>query len=778
MIVTRTWLEEFIDLSKVGDEKLCETFNSIGLEVDSYRKIEIPEKVVVGRILSCEKHPDADKLNLCRVDVGTGEPLQIVCGAANVREAEFVAVATVGAVLPGDFAIKPAKLRGVESFGMICSSTELGLPAMEEGIWILDESLGEMIPGRQLREYPLVADSVIELELTANRGDCLSIRGVARDLSAALDRPLREREYRPERLKKRGIARAIDLHCKGEIDADLFYVLAEPEEFDRDALLRLRLALTDNTKKDKLEEQLAYATQETGVILRAYDSSALKNAEGKIPLSISQKRPGYVEVRSGEKLLSLVGIRQEEAFKATQQSAEVLLEASYVEPDLLVPAVAEEKPETDALYYRSSRGSEPDLSSGMASLFHSCDLSGACSFSDTDIEIQASREPRIVTVDTGRLNAVIGEEISRSTILGILKRLGFGIRTIDGEIFAATVPPWRHDIVNLQDVAEEILRIVGINRIEAKPLQITEADRLSESTRRFRIKRDLRQRAVAAGYFEAVTYAFADKAALERYGFAVMEESVALLNPIVEEFNTLRSTLTINLLDAAKRNVSYGKRKIPLFEIGSVFDTQRKEREKLAFLWSGEAEEPRVTNHGKPPRIDFARFVETLGDVLGDFRLTPAEELNGLMHPYQSATLYLYDRPAGWVSKLHPAVAEAYGLEETFLAELDFDALIPPHRNAGAISNFQGTWKDLSVLVERTMPYERLAEAIQALQEPVLKRFFPVDIYEEESLGERKSVTIRFFLQSMEGTLSDEAIDGVMQRILATLENRCGARLR
>jgi len=168
MRVTRSWLEEFIDLSDISDERLYEVFNAIGLEVDSLEKIIIPEGVVIGKILSCEKHPDADKLNVCQIDIGEGTR-QIVCGAANVVNAEYVAVATVGTTLPGDFKIKPAELRGVKSDGMVCSSTELGLPKINDGIMILDESIGDLEVGKALNTYPKVADTIIELELTANR---------------------------------------------------------------------------------------------------------------------------------------------------------------------------------------------------------------------------------------------------------------------------------------------------------------------------------------------------------------------------------------------------------------------------------------------------------------------------------------------------------------------------------------------------------------------------------------------------------------------------------
>ena len=189
MIITRSWLEEFIDISKISTDEICKTLNAIGLEVDSVEKISIPSKVVVGKVIKKEKHPDADKLNICQVDIGS-KVEQIVCGASNVDENQFVAVATVGAVLGDDFKIKAAKLRGVESNGMICSSTELGLPKLNDGIMVLDNSIGELVLGKELKDYPLINDDVIEIGLTPNRGDCLSILGVARELSAYYNIPL------------------------------------------------------------------------------------------------------------------------------------------------------------------------------------------------------------------------------------------------------------------------------------------------------------------------------------------------------------------------------------------------------------------------------------------------------------------------------------------------------------------------------------------------------------------------------------------------------------
>ena len=778
MIITRTWLEEFIDLEGISNTQLYETFNAIGLEVDSLTEYTIPEKVVVGRIVACNRHPDADKLSLCSIDVGMDEPQQIICGAANVVEAEYVAVATIGAVLPGDFEIKPAKLRGVESFGMVCSSKELGLPEMGDGIMILDESIGTLEVGRELGSYPKVADTVVELELTANRGDCLSIHGVARDLSAALDRPIKPIKPQGVQTTKTGIARRMAIQSDKDIPADLLFHLAENDGIQARFLIALRLAFVGQALEGTLANAVRYSIHATGVILRAYDAQKLETGSEKITLEVHHGQQGLVTLSHGDKALSAVGIDQNEACAAGDETREVLFEASYIEPTLLVETVATQKLKTDPLYYNTSRGSEPDLDLGMIYLQNTCMVVSACRFYEGDLSVHARREERSLSVCVDELSAIVGNPLSKTTVHTVLKRLGFDVRGGTSETFGVKIPPHRHDIVNIQDIAEEILRMMGIDNIEAKPLELVEHDRLTDAARRYRFKRDLRQRAVAAGFYEAVTYAFAERLKLEAYGFPTVEASLDLVNPIVEELNTLRTTLMINLLEALKRNVSYGIKRIPLFEVGAVFDAQRQQTERVAFVWSGQREHESVRNQGKPAAITFGDFVKHLGQVIGDFSLMACEETHALIHPYQSATLLRQGQPIGYVTKLHPSVAKAYDLGDTFVAELDLESLTPKHILAHPVSNFQGTYKDISVLVEKRVSYDALKAAIDATDTPLLKRFYVVDVYEDASLGEHKSVTIRLFLQSPEGTLSDEQIETSVERVLAVLEERCQATLR
>ena len=221
MIITKAWLNEWIDLKDKTSEEICDTLNAIGLEVDSLTKIRVPKDIVVGQVLTCKKHPNADKLNVCEVDLGS-EVKQIVCGAPNVKENQFVVVSKVGAVLPNGLKIKEAKLRGVESSGMICSSEEIGLPKMGDGIMVLDESIGDLVLGKEFSEYELVNDDVIEIELTANRGDCLSIHGVARDLSVPYDLDIKIFESEDEE-NQLGIGRVLNVNATEKVDASLLY---------------------------------------------------------------------------------------------------------------------------------------------------------------------------------------------------------------------------------------------------------------------------------------------------------------------------------------------------------------------------------------------------------------------------------------------------------------------------------------------------------------------------------------------------------------------------
>ncbi len=775
MIITRSWLQEFIDLSNISNEKLYEIFNSIGLEVDNISEIKIDEKVVIGKILSVEKHPDADKLNVCQIDVGSGVR-QIVCAAANVKDAKFVAVASIGAVLPGNFEIKHAKLRGVESEGMVCASSELGLPAMGKGIMILDDSIGNLKVGNTLSAYDAIVDTIIELELTANRGDCLSVYGVARDLSAALNISIKPFVHNPEEKMKLGIAREAEIHIEGEMDADLCYKLASIESFKSSFLVNLRLAMVAVEAESILASFLAYATHTTGVILRAYDSKQFRNDENKIVVLPKARSKGIIEIVTNGKMASIVGVNQK--MQADDTCKQILIEASYMHPDTLVEAISVEKLKTDSLYYKTSRGSNPNMSFGLSLLASLMDRYTDISCYEGSLNVKVEREHQTVVVDAEEISSIIGMSVDISKIVNILKKLGFDISKMSENKVAALIPLFRHDIKHIQDIAEEIVRIIGIDNIEAKPFVFAEKARLNDVTTRYKAKKEFRNRAVGAGYYENVSYVFSDKTLLEKYAFPVTKEALALANPIAEELNTLRSTILINLLNAVKRNVSYTKKSIPLFEIGAVFTSKREQSEVISFVFSGQCEGEMVQNAGKPMPIDFETFTQKVSAVIGAFTLEPCSYENGLIHPYQSGNIIIDAEVCGFISKLHPTVQESFGIPVTFIAEIDFDVLLPAHINVVAISKFQGVYKDLSIVIDKSMQYYNVAKVLNRLDLDMLKDIYPIDIYEDEKLGDKKSLTIRFFIQSMEKTLEDADIELLMGKIMSALENECEAELR
>jgi len=777
MIVTKNWLNEFVNIEDISNDTLYETFNAIGLEVDSIKSYELPKKVVIGKILSCEKHPDADKLNVCQIDVGDGTR-QIVCGAANVVDAEFVAVAMIGAVLPGNFEIKDAVLRGVASSGMVCASSELGLPDTGKGIMILDNSIGELEVGRELCSYNSLQDTVIELELTANRGDCLSIYGVARDLSVALEREIKPFVYKSTHKEKLGVARIADIQAKGDIPADLNYVLVQSQAINSSFLITLRLALVEIALGDKLANLLHYAMHTTGVILRAYNGQALKDSAERIRLQVNSQEEGIIKISSKDEIISVLGVNQNQSKEAKSSDSLLLLEASYIHPDLLVEALAQSSFEKDELYYKTSRGSEPHLEFGLEYIASIFEAYSSISFYEGYLKVTSAWESSKLAVEANEICSIIGKDISKSKIMGILDSLGFKITNSSDDKFIVVIPRFRHDIKNIQDITEEIVRIIGINNIESKPLAFLEENRLTATTSRYAFKKEIRHRASAAGMYENVSYVFSDKSKLIEYGFSSINEKLELTNPIAEDMNTLRSTILINLLEAVKRNVNYTQKSIALFEIGAVFNELRAQRESLAIIFSGQEEQESIINSGKPKAIDFGSFVKRVSLVIGEFELISCREVNGLIHPYQSADIIIKGKKCGYVSKLHPTVQDSYDIPATFFAEIDFEALLPEHINAKAISKFQGVHKDLSLVIDKSINYSLVREAISTLDLDLLQSYYPIDVYSDEELGEKKSLTVRFLIQSAEKTLSESDIEAVMIPIIEKLEESCQAKLR
>jgi len=776
MIVTKSWLNEWIDLSGISTSEIAKTFNAIGLEVDRVHEYRVPKKIVFGKVLECEKHPDADKLNICQVDIGSSIR-QIVCGAANVRADLTVAVAVLGAQMPGGLVIKPVKLRGIDSDGMICSSGELGLADIGKGILEIDDSMGKITLGDEVASNPYFNDDLIEIELTANRGDCLSVRGVARDLSAAFDRPIKE--FTPEdNDTKRGIGRVFALSHDKDLNVNLSYKALDLKNLHVPTIIKLRLAQIEETRVCDIESMLLYVTQSTGVVLRAYKHDFFCNDDDKIAqVMLSEDENSYACIK-GAQTASIVGVIQKDESKIVDTESTMLLEASYIPPDVISKKMAESKIESGPMFYKTSRGSEPELNS---SLTYCADLLVAHSDSSIysgQIELTNSYSNKIVSITKQEIDDIIGAKIDKSVVSKILKNLGFNTSKSSANSFVIQVPQFRHDIVNKQDIVEEIVRMVGIDNIPSKPFVFTEDNRLEDNYFEYKKRSIFRHRAASNGFYESVHFVFDEKKTLNSYGFETTVAELELLNPIVQTLDTLRPTLLTGLLKAASNNVKNGYSSVRLFEIGSVFSPSREESYNMAFIFSGTKENENLANAGKALNVDFSYFVQKISDVIGSIELRKKETSHTLSHTYQTAEVLIDGEVVGELFRVHPNVEKDYDLDVTYMCELDFSKIPHSLKIAEKTSKYQASFRDLSIIMPQDMSYEELKNVIENTKIANLVRFYPVDKYSDESLGYTMSLSIRFVLQSNEKTLEEEDITSAMDTILKALDSELGIGLR
>lgn len=787
MKFTRNILKEILPIDLITNESLYQALNDIGLEVESFKEISAPKNVVVGKILECQKHPDADKLNVCQVAIsgeeGAYEIRQIVCGAPNAREGIFVAVAQEGAKLP-QITIKKAKLRGVESNGMLCSTTELDFPKVNDGIIELDESIGELIIGKELSEYPLFDDCVFEISITPNRGDCMNLNGIAREIGAYFHLEKKAYKVFKDSENMPGIGRVLQITNADKCESSLAYRAVEASPIKLSYRDSLFLAYNDLLMQDWLKNILNLGILHTGVILNAYPQNFCQLSlqdSNKVILQVKKDERGFDSIFLEDKKLSSVGIENytSKDCKEILNKEFIVLEASYVSPEIIAQKVLETKAKVDTkIFQRSSRGSGVDLF-GALNFISGIFLSDEESILYSDMHDLSKFEQKApIAVDISMISKSIGIDLERTKVVNILKALEFGVEiSSEDSWLMVRVPNFRHDIVSAQDISEEIIRFIGIDNVPSAPLKLVQSNQSNHATQTYFFRRNLAKKAIGSGFNEALHFVFGDEEKFKKYGYEVLREDLGLLNPITNELNTLRPSLLLALLQAAQKNANNAFSAISFFEMGSVYDKERNESVKMAFLQSGFIKEERYPN---PKGImgNFFDFADRIANVIGDFSLEETQSKIALFHPNQCAKILKEGREIGILASLHPEATKDFDLGQTFLCEIDVEKLNAVNPKVKMHSKFQKTIRDLSVVISKNIPYFEISKSIRALKLANVTSFYPLDVYCDEELEDKMSLTLRFELQSDEKTLEEKDISLVMDCVLKALQDTYGVELR
>jgi phenylalanyl-tRNA synthetase beta chain len=777
------WLRSFVNPA-LDSEQLDHVLTMAGLEVEA-REAVAPDfsQVVVAKILSAEKHPDADRLQVCRVDVGQAESLQIVCGAPNARPGLTVPCAMVGAALPG-FNIKQAKVRGIESFGMLCSAKELGLA--EESSGLLELPFDAPV-GQDIRSYLDLDDRLFTLKLTPNRSDCLSILGVARDVAAltgaALTQPPIPVATAQHQAQKKVVVEqpaSCPRYC-GRIIRGVNASALTPawvlQRLERSGLRSIS-AVVDITN---------YVLLELGQPLHAFDLARLTGdirvrmarAGEKIELLNGQAvelAPDMLVIADDGAAVALAGIMGGAATAVSAATTDIFLESAFFAPAAITGKARQLGLSTDSSF-RFERG--VDFAATRQALERATQLvseiCGGEAGPVTEVAAQLpARHPIRLRVKKAR--DILGIPLDQAVVRDVLERLKFQFVSA-GDEFQVTPPSYRFDLAIEEDLVEEIVRLHGYEHVPALPPQFA-LEMLPAVESRLRVA-DLRRSLVAAGYHEAVTYSFVDEA-WER-NLQDNAVPIRLRNPIASNMSVMRSSLWGGLIDALLYNLNRRQERVRLFEIGACF----------AASGDGYAEVTRVAGlcygsvvpeqWGESAReVDFYDIkmdVETLtrGRAGFDAGQHPA------LHPGQSARVMLAGRCIGWMGGLHPQWQQHYQLPRgVMLFELEADALLERALPAfSGVAKFPPVRRDLALVVGQDVPAQAVLDAMLEARAEVVNEIALFDQYRGKGVGDgQKSLAFRVVMQDTQKTLTDEEVDSAVAQLVAAAAQKYGAELR
>ncbi|NBD26598.1 phenylalanine--tRNA ligase subunit beta [Paenibacillus glycinis] len=813
MNVSYKWLSHYIDLHGYTGEQLAELMTGGGIEIDV---VESRNKgvtgVVVGRVLTKEKHPDADKLNVTTVDVGGAEPLQIVCGAKNVAAGQLVPVATIGAVLPGDFAIKKAKLRGVESQGMICSAKELGLndkllpKELQEGILVLPE--GTQI-GASILDVLGIDDEVLELDLTPNRSDCLSMLGVAYEVGALTGREVKLPDTRVSDSAEQASAHiSVRIEAKEQCAHYAARYIKGVNIGPSPLWMQNRLMAAGIRPISNVVDITNFVMLEYGQPLHAFDADKIPDGrilvrlanEGETMTTLDgQERrlePHMLVITDGEKPLALAGVMGGAHSEVTSSTVNILLESARFEGGTIRKTSRQVGLRSESSV-RFEKGVDParviPALDRAASLM--AQYAGGHVLDGVVEEIAAPAEKTVVTVSIAKINRYLGTSLSKLELETIFSRLQFPFQLSGDGVFTVDVPSRRGDITRDVDLIEEAARLFGYDNIPTTAIE--GAATPGALTKPQAIRRELRKRLTDAGLHEVISYSFTHPDRTKLFpslnGEGVLPVRLAL--PMSEDRSVLRTSLLPQLLETAAYNRNRKTDDAAIFEIGSVFHTDEEtltrlpqEKHRLAILLTGSRS--RAEWNRKAEAYDFydlKGILETLADVLGvsgsiGYEAAQPEH----MHPGRTAAV-VFDGERGpvtigYLGQLHPAVQIEHDLSDTYVLEIE---LAPIYEDADfaiaykSLPRYPAMERDIAVVLNREVEAGKLTDAAAETAGELLESIRIFDIYTGEKLGaDKKSVALSLVYRHAERTLTDEEVAELHGKVVAKLEQSFAAELR
>lgn len=785
MQFSEQWLRSRVNPSLSTDE-LSYLLTMAGLEVEEVTPAAPAfSGVVIAEVKECVKHENADRLRVTKVDVGSGELVQIVCGAPNVAVGVKVPCALPGAILPGDFKIKPTKMRGVESGGMLCSGKELGVPEDVDGLMLLP---ADAPVGQNIRDYLGLDDSLFTLKITPNRADCLSIRGIAREVAALTGSPLAAWDIAavaPQTDSKLAVTIADNAPCGryvGRVVKNVNAAAATPDWMKR------RLERSGLRSISAIVDITNYILLEQGQPMHAFDLDKISGgitvrmaADGEKLVCLNEKEvaltPDLMVIADDQQPLAIAGIMGGLDSGVTTASRDIFLESAFFQPEAIAGKARALGFGSDSSY-RYERGVDFALQTEAIERATALvlDICGGEAGPLTETVGQLPQRGS-VTVRTARVAKVLGVALSTEQIAAIFTRLGLAFEQNDAG-FVVSAPSFRFDIAIEEDLIEEIARVYGYDNIPAEaPLA---AQTMLPQPEGLRVRSDVRRLLAGRDFQEIVSYAFVEEK-WER-DFAGNADAIRLLNPIASQMSVMRSTLIGGLVDTLAANLNRKHSRVRVFEIARVFRKQADGSVQQPEVIAGLAHGSRVDEQwgSKAERVDFYDIKADVEALLAPRVAAFRKAAHPAFHPGRCAEVLLDGQVVGVLGELHPQWVQAYGLGNApVLFELAVEAVEQVGRvQLAAVSKFQPVRRDLALVVDEAVEAASVQAAMQAAASEVVRELALFDVYRGKGVDEgKKSLAFRIILQAADRTLVDEEVEQAVAAMLAAAQG-AGAVLR